>query len=176
MSGLKNTKTLACASFLTAIGIIAGFLKIPVSSIIEIRFTTPVLAAAGILFGPGIAAVIGALTDIGGFIIKPTGPYFPGFTISGIISGLIFGLLLHRRNGYSHGFYRICIAVIVNTVIVNLVLNSLWLAVLYGKGGFLAVLSARALKELIMIPVNIIMIAALDKPVHFILKRSSAAL
>lgn len=175
MSGIKNLRTLTLASFLVAIGIIAGFLKVPISSVIEIRFSTPPLAAAGLLFGPGIAAITGALTDIGGYVVKPTGPFFPGFTLSGILSGVIFGLFLHNRSGAAYSLSRISLAVIVNTVAVNLLLNSLWLTLLYGSGGYVAVLSMRLIKELVLIPVNIIIIAAIAGPVNSLVRRSAVS-
>ncbi len=173
MSGIKNLRTLTMASFLVAIGIIAGFLKVPISNVLEIRFSAVPLAAAGLLFGPAIAAVNGALTDIGGYIVKPTGPFFPGFTISGIVSGIIFGLFLHNRSGAAYSLKRISAAVIVNTVVVNLLLSSLWLTMLYGSGGFAAVLSMRLLKELVMIPVNIIIIAAIAGPVNSLARKGA---
>ena len=115
----------------------------------------------------------GALTDIGGYIVKPTGPFFPGFTISGILSGVIFGLFLHKRSGAAYSLKRISAAVLVNTVVVNLLLNSLWLTLLYGSGGFAAVLSVRLLKELVMIPVNIIIIAAIAGPVNSLARKGA---
>ena len=104
MSNLRNTKVLTAAALLTAIGIIAGFFKIPITNLIEIRFASIPIAAAGALFGPGIAAIVGILTDIGGFLVKPTGPYFPGFTISGAVSGLIYGIMLHRKDNNQAAF------------------------------------------------------------------------
>ena len=174
MSELKNVRTLTLAALLSAIGIIAGFFKIPISEIIEIRFSLLPIAVAGSVFGPCIAAIVGIVSDLGGFLIKPTGPYFPGFTISGAVSGMIFGLCLYQKRGTVPGIHRVLAAVIINSVIVNLLLNSLWLTLLYGKGGFVAVLSARIVKELIMIPINIIMIMAVTRPISVITRSQSA--
>ncbi len=159
------------AALLTAIGIIAATFKIPISNILEIRFSSLALAVAGNIFGPGIAALIGIFSDIGGFVIWPTGPYFPGFTFSAAVSGIIFGSLLHKEDNSFPGIPRIIAAVIINTLLVNILCNSLWLTLLYGKGGFIAVLSARLIKELIMIPVNIILMIGIIKPVDALLKK-----
>ncbi len=159
------------AALLTAIVIAASSIKIPISNILEIRFSTIPLAVSGNIFGPGIAAVIGIMSDLIGFVIWPTGPYFPGFTVSAMISGAIFGLLLHKKDGSFPGLSRVILAVVINAAVVNLVLNSLWLAMLYGKGGFIAVLSARIIKELIMIPINILLISGIIKPVDALLKK-----
>jgi hypothetical protein len=45
-----------------------------------------------------------------------------------------------------------------------MLLNSLWLSMLYGNG-FIPVLTARIVKELVMIPVNTLMLAAVLQPV-----------
>ncbi len=150
MRKLSNTKTLTVAAMLTALGIVLGFFKIPITQLIEIRFGSLPVAMSGMLFGPGVSAVVGALIDIGGYLVKPTGPFFPGFTISGAVSGIIFGLMLH---GKKPTFPRIFVAQTIHTLIVGILMNSYWLSILYLKDGYLAAIISRLLKELIMIPV-----------------------
>ncbi len=157
---------------LTAVGIMTGLFKITFTDILEIRFMFLSLAAVGALFGPVVAAVSGAIIDIGSFLIRPTGTFFPGFTLSSALSGVVFGFFLHDKNGIASGFIRIVTAVVFNTVFINLLLNSLWLSMLYGKGGVIAVMSARLIKEVVLIPINIILVAAVLKPMEIIQKRS----
>ena len=57
---------------------------------------------------------------------------------------------------------RLIISSAIATVIVNMLLNTLWLVIMYDKA-FIALLGTRAIKELIMIPVQIITILALVK-------------
>ena len=170
MSDIKKIKTLTIAAMVTALGIVVGFFKIPITNLLEIRFNTIPLALAGKIFGPYTAGIVGILIDIGSYIIRPTGPYFPGFTLSNALSGVIFGFLLRPKKGTHSPIYRITIAVILNTVFINMILNSVWLMVLYGKESVIAVLSVRLLKEIVLIPVNIIIIAALTKPVEMLLR------
>ena len=165
MLGLKNIKTLTVAALLVALGVLAGFFKIPITNIIEIRFGSIPLAAAGALFGPGIAAIVGALSDLGGYVLMPTGPYFPGFTVSEALSGVVFGIAFGKKGLIHISILRITAAVLTNTLLINLLLNSLWLSMLYGKGGVFAVMTARVLKEILMIPVNVVLIAAILKPI-----------
>ena len=150
MKKLMDTKTLTVAAMLTAIGIILGFFKLPINQLIEIRFGSLPICMAGMLFGPGVAGVVGALVDIGGYLVKPTGPFFPGFTVSGIVGGIIFGLMLHKKK---ITFLRVLMTQIVYTVIVGVIMNSYWLSLLYLKDGYIAAIVARLPKELIMIPV-----------------------
>lgn len=160
MNKLRDTKTLTVAAMLTAIGIILGFFKLPINQLIEIRFGSLPICMAGMLFGPGVAGVVGALVDIGGYLVKPTGPFFPGFTISGIIGGVIFGLMLHKKR---ITFLRVLMTQIVYTLVVGVIMNSYWLSLLYLKDGYLAAIVARLPKELIMIPVYTVLIYSLLK-------------
>ena len=150
MKKLRDTNTLTLAAMLTALGIVLGFLKIPINQIIEIRFGSLPIGIAGMSLGPGIAAIVGALTDIGGYLVKPTGPFFPGFTFSSIVGGIIFGLMLHNKK---ITFARVLATQVVYTIVVGIILNSYWLDVLYFQNGYFATIMARLPKELIMIPI-----------------------
>ena len=152
MEKLRNTKTLTIAGMLTAIGIILGLFKIPINKLIEIRFGSLPIGIGGMYLGPGIAAIIGALVDIGGFIVKPTGPYFPGFTISGIVSGIIYGVILYKKD---LTIPRVIAAEAAHTLIVGILLNTFWLDKLYFNNGFIPTLLVRLPKELVMLPINI---------------------
>ncbi len=94
---LRNTLVLTTSAMLVALGMIFGYFKIPISNIVEIRLGTIPVAIGGMLFGPVIGGVIGGAIDIVGYIAKPTGAFFPGFTISAIASGIIFGICLYKK-------------------------------------------------------------------------------
>ncbi len=159
---LADIRVLAGTGMLSAIAIVLGFFKIPLTQLVELRFSSLPVAAAGYLFGPVCAGAVGFVADVGGYLVRPTGPFFPGFTITSIVSGIIFGCILH---GHKPSLRRILAAQILYTLICGILLNSLWLTILYGRG-FIAVLSARLVKELIMIPVNTAMLAVLMEPLR----------
>ncbi len=166
MQKFRNTKTITVIGMLTAVSVILGYLKIPVTSLIEIRFTNLPIAVGGALLGPVAGGLVGALSDIVQYLAKPTGPFFPGFTISSCVTGIIFGLVLKSKNepASSISIKRIILAEVLVTLLVSLPLNSLWLSMLYGNG-FIAVLSSRLLKELVMFPINTVLLTAVIKPV-----------
>lgn len=158
---LTDVRVLTATGMLSAIAIVLGFFKIPLTQLVELRFGSLPVAAAGYLFGPVCAGAVGFAADVGGYLVRPTGPFFPGFTLSSVISGVIFGCMLY---GKEPTLKRILLAEILYTVVCGILLNSLWLSILYGRG-FIAALSARLVKELVMIPVNTVMLAALMQPV-----------
>ena len=150
MEKIRDTRVLATSAMLLAIAVIMGFLKVPINQFIELRFAYLPIACAGFLFGPGIGGAVGAMSDILGYLVKPTGPYFPGFTLTSLVSGLIYGAGLFRKPVT----FRRCLAVkTVNMIVVSFLMNPLWLVLLYGQG-FFAVLTARVVKTLIMLPIE----------------------
>ena len=159
MSKFKNVQVLTAAAMLAAIAVILGFFKIPLSPTLEIRFAVLPIAVSGAMFGPAMAAVVGILSDVGGYLLKPTGPFFPGFTVSAAISGVIFGLLLYKKKAT---WLRVTGAMTIRTVVVSILLNSYWLTMLYHKG-FVPILAGRITKEMILLPIFIAMILALLK-------------
>ena len=150
MSKFSKVQILAISGMLIAVAAVLSFFKIPVSSILEIRFQSIPMAIGGILFGPITGGIIGAASDVICYLVRPTGPFFPGFTISYFLTGVIFALFLHNRKVT---LIRIILAEVVTAFAIGIVLNSVWLSLLYGNA-FGAVLAARVVKEIVMIPIN----------------------
>lgn len=154
----KAVLRLTTSAMLLALSVILGFFKIPLSQVSEIRLQFLPVAAEGILFGPLYGGIVGGLSDILCYMVRPTGAFFPGFTISAVIQGMIYGLILHE----DHGLKRILLALVLDTVIVSLILNPLWLMILYGNS-FIVVFSARIIKVLIMFPINALFLIAITR-------------
>ncbi len=161
MSKLKNTKVLTTCALLVALGTILGFLKIVISESMEIRFGFFPIAVAGAMFGPGPAAIVGAVIDITGYLVKPTGAFFPGFTLSNVLSGIVYGLLLHRKE---IGLKHIVIAEVLHFVFIYAILNTLWISMLYGMS-FTTYFWVRLPKQIFTLFVNIILLRICIGPV-----------
>ncbi len=151
--------SLAVCGMLVALEVILGFFTVPVSPLLKIGFAFLPVAACGMLFGPVAGGIAGALGDVVSYLIQPTGPYFPGFTLNGFISGFVYGMFLYRR---PVTLPRSFAAKAVITVVISLLLNPLWLSVLYGKA-FFAVVSARIVTNLIELPVDAAILFAVLK-------------
>ena len=96
------------------------------------RFTTRTLTVMALLTALEIvlcAGVVGALADVLGAVLFPIGAYFPGFTLTAFLMGLCYGLFLKGKQS----FPRILGAVAVHQLVLSLLLNSLWISVLYGS-------------------------------------------
>lgn len=144
-----STKKIAYLSLLIALQVIfARFLSINAWNI-RIGFSFLPVAVASIIFGPLYGGIVGAIGDFVGAILFPTGTYFPGFTLTAFINGLIFGLFLYKKQNW----VRVLLAVLCSNIFCTLLLNSLWISVLYGSP-FLPLLTTRLVQSAVTAPVQ----------------------
>ena len=84
----------------------------------------------GYLFGPVWGAIGGGISDfVSSAFFGNQGGFFIGFTLSAMIGPLIYGLLFYKKPVKT---WRIILATILVTVIVNIGLNTLWVHLMYG--------------------------------------------
>ena len=153
-----TTKNLTAMALLIALEIILSrFLSISAWNT-KIGFSFVPVVAAALLLGPVYAGVVAALADFIGAVLFPVGPYFPGFTLTAFLTGLVFGLFLYRQQNLP----RVAGAVAVNQFILSLLLNTLWISVLYGSP-FGPLLVTRIPQCIILTVVQMIVIQLLVK-------------
>ena len=111
------------------------------------------IAAAGALMGPVAAAVVGALGDFFGAHLFPQGAYFAGFTLTNIVVGVAYGLLLHVHRP---GWVRVILATVAVSLC-NLFLNSFWLSLLYASRAYWGWVGVRASTYLFEAPVQAVL-------------------
>lgn len=161
----KNKKIILSAIFLALLIILSRFLSIK-TPIVKISFAFIPTMLCAIWLGPKWTVLINILGDIIGATLFPTGPYFVGYTISTAIAGFIYGILLYKKddNTYSNKQFvlRVIIATVLVTVIVNMGLNTLWTSITSGKA-FIILFTTRIIKQIIMVPIHIIIIIFLEK-------------
>ncbi|MBQ2952619.1 MAG: folate family ECF transporter S component [Clostridia bacterium] len=148
-----SIQVLTFTAMLTALQIVlANLLQIPLLGKQYSLWLLPI-AAAGALLGPVPAMIVGALGDLIGANLFPQGAYFPGFTLTNALAGLVCGLVLHRRRPH---VLRVIIAVAVSLLIAWL-LNSFWLSLLGFVPGrsFWAWAAVRAVNYPIELVVNV---------------------
>lgn len=88
---LRKTKVMAVAAMLIAIGVILGFFSVQLTEFIRIGFSGIPNELASMLFGPVVGGIMGGIGDILKFLIKPTGPYFFGYTLNAMLGPVIYG-------------------------------------------------------------------------------------
>lgn len=163
-----KTKMIVLMSLFMAINIIlTRALSFYIVSSIRIDFGNVPIIIAGIILGPIAGAVTGGLSDLVGVLLipAPTGSaFFPGFTLSKILVGVIPALLTRYFKGSL--LLRIVLSVVLTEVICSVILDTIWLSMLLNKG-ILVLLPARLIaKTAIMaaeIPIICIVIKRLKK-------------
>lgn len=91
------------------------------------------LLLSGFLLGPLAGAATGAIGDIIGGIVFPTGgAYFPGFTLSAIVVGLIPGLTRKVAGNRTLKPWMIITVVVITEIIASIFMNSLWISMMAG--------------------------------------------
>lgn len=159
---LRNVRCITLMAMFAAISIILGSFTIMVGDFLKIGFTFLPNEFVYYLFGPAVGAAYGGALDILNYIIKPVGRFFPGFTISGILTGILYGIIMYKR---PLSIKRIIIANIVRSVFIDLLLNTYWLTILYGTS-FMVLIPLRMPKILIMLPVETILLYMVIKGVE----------
>ena len=158
---LHKTRTLAVTALFIAMNITMDAMNIRIQLTPQLRIEFAFLANAmvGMLFGPVVAMMAGAAGDLVGFLFNNGGgAYFPGFTVTAVLAGLVWGIAFYRRPvSYRRAF---CAKLVVN-LLLNICLNSIWLKILYGKG-LLADLPLRIFKNVAMLPLEALMLVAVS--------------
>ena len=160
-----NTKKLITLSVLVAMDVVlTRFLSINAwNTRIGFGFVPMVIAA--MMYGPLSAGIVAALADFIGAILFPTGPYFPGFTFSVFLMGLVFGLFLYK----DRSFWRVVVSVLITQFVISLFLTTYWISFLYGAN-YKALLATRVVQsaiisaaQIIVIPLMAQLVKRLDK-------------
>lgn len=154
---IKKMRVLTFSAMIIALGLIVNLFSIPVGLNLHISLTFLVLACGSLVFGPIVGLYIGLIYDFLGYVMYPSGVFFPGYTLSTMLEFFIYGIFLYRKRITVFGV--LTAKAIVNFGI-HVILGSLWSSMLYGKGYYY--FFAKSLtKNIIMLPVEVILLIIL---------------
>lgn len=141
-STTRSTQRLVTLALMVAANVVLSrFLSISLWNL-KIGFAFVPVALAAILYGPVAGGIVGALGDYIGATMFPIASYFPGFTFTAFLVGAIYGLFLHKKQELP----RILLAVVLTECIGSLLLNTLWISLLFGAP-FASLLLPRAVQS-----------------------------
>lgn len=163
INGREFSKKLAVLAVLTAIGVVLGRF-VPLLNMLTSKYDFSFVAVmlAAYLTGPVGGAVVGGLVDLIGALLVPSGAYFPGFTATAAVTGLVFGLLLYKKVSIP----RIIIAVLSTQLVCSLLVNTWFIATFFSPKGFVALLTTRALQASIMAVIQIVFAVLVLKKIN----------
>ncbi|MDT2673132.1 folate family ECF transporter S component [Enterococcus dongliensis] len=102
------------------LGIETQFLKVSFTFIPEIIM--------GMLFGPIWTGIGSVIADFIGMSLFAKAPFFIGFTINAFLEGAIYGYFFYKKEITWKNSIQ---SVLVSTILINLILTPLWLAMMY---------------------------------------------
>ena len=145
-----DTKKLAISAMIITLDVIFTRLLAINTPLMKIGFGFAAVALAAMMFGPIWAMFTAALGDFVGSMIFPVGPFFPGFTLTAALTGLIFGLCLYNKRGSK---LRPIIAAALNCLLVTLIANTALIAYISGND-YSVLFTTRIVQFLVMFPVQ----------------------
>ena len=174
-TGKITLRQLTVSALLIALDVVFSRVLAINTPLMKIGLGFAAVALSAMLYGPLWAALTAALGDLIGALLFPTGAYFPGFTATAALTGLIFGLFLYRRE---KSWLRAFLAALCNCLLVTLLLNTLMIAVFFRSSpaelagadfvrfmeltSLKALLAARIPQFFIMLAVQTLVLAALQ--------------
>ncbi len=145
-----NTRDLVMASIFIALSVVfARLFSIKISEGLRLSFGQTPIILAGLILGPVWGMLVGGLADITGFLVAPLGAYIPGLTLTSALVGLIPGLI--RKYVFKKNMpLAVIVSVVIDMLLVNGLLATYFLALVYSKRTFSAWFAARIPVELTM--------------------------
>lgn len=166
----RNVRVLAFSGLVCAMAMVLETMPIYLlGPTLKIYFSFLAVSLGCMCYGPLVGIMAGAVIDSVGFLISSYGePYFPGLMISAMLSGLIYGVMLYRRKPT---VWRIILTRLIINYGINVLLGSVWKAMLYGKG-YLYYATSGLVKNAIMLPIEVfLMWVVLNAAVRYGLDR-----
>ncbi len=128
---VKKTKDLAIVSILFAMMFACKSIPIPSGfGSLGIGFTYLFFSIITMIYGPICGLFIGALSDILGFFIFPsgTGPFFFGYTLDAMLAGFTYGIAFYKTKVT---FSKCLLARLFVNIVINVIFGSLWWKIVY---------------------------------------------
>ena len=147
---LRDLRKLTFAALMIALCVVLGHIpSVPLFGGAKITWGFLARALCALVCGPVLGVVFGFSEDILSLFLTGGGgyPFFPGYTLTTMLGVLIYALFLYRAE---LNIRRVFLAKLL-TNIQNVVLGSLWSAILYGKAWSVMAVGS-FWKNLIMLP------------------------
>lgn len=156
----KKLRMIIFSSLMIALSVVLGYISIDVAPNFKISLANVPVMFTGMVLGPIFGLLVGIITDVLNFILKPSGPFHFGFTLTnglyGFLPGLFY-LFLKKKASSFMSIKNIAVTVFVTEFIGSVVLYTYFLSSLYG-GGFIAMLPIRLLKGIVMALIQTVII------------------
>lgn len=156
---LRDLRKLTFAALMIAMCVVLSHVpSVPLFGGAKVTWGFLARSVCALVCGPVLGVVFGFAEDLLSFFLTGGGgyPFFPGYTLTTMLGVLIYALFFYRT---PITVRKIFFAKLL-TNIENVLLGALWMAILSGKAWYVTA-SASALKNLIMLPVQTVLLVLL---------------
>ena len=153
---VKKPRILAVTALFIGLDIIIGmfYIPMPFGDNLRVYFGYFTNSMCCMVCGPVMALIFGFVRDILGFLANPSGGFFFGYTLSAMLGSLVYALFFYRAR---ITVVRILCCKLIINMCVNILLGSLWSAILFSKGYYFYMVSS-TVKNLMLLPVEVILL------------------
>ena len=151
---LRNLRMLTLAAIVVALRIVLSGLYIPLGDNLNIFFGYFVNSLGAAIYGPVVALLSGFATDVLGYFVHPTGPFFPGYVLSTMLGSFFYALFFYRAR---ITVVRVILAKLSVNLLVNVGLGALWSAIQFSKGYYYYLVKS-LMKNLGMLPLEVLLL------------------
>ncbi len=134
--------------------IVLSGLYIPLGDNLNIFFGYFVNSLGAAIYGPVVALLSGFATDVLGYFVHPTGPFFPGYVLSTMLGSFFYALFFYRARVTA---LRVVLAKLSVNLLVNVGLGALWSAIQFSKGYYYYLVKSLA-KNIGLLPVEALLL------------------
>lgn len=138
MQKINKTKQLTTMALLTTVSLVlTRFLSFYIpfmgAQSMRVGFGEIPIILAGLLMGAPAGGLVGLAADIVGATLFPSGPYFPGFSLSALLTGFmpaLFFTLLNKKE-QTPKKAMLFLSILCTQFLTSAVLNTLWIVIVY---------------------------------------------
>ena len=163
----KNLHTVVLCGLMGALSVILGMFASIHLGPFSITYAWIPNRIVDFMFGPVVGAAYGGIMDIIKFIIKPNGSFNLAYTAMAILAGLVFGAILYKKQV---SFMRIVFAQALVKAFINAGMGTYLMAFERGQA-FMTLMPVRLVKNLIMIPLDSILLFVILTSIMKVLPR-----
>ena len=155
-----SVKAMVYAGVSVALAVLFSYVFAIQTPLVRVTFGFLPIAIYGAMYGPWKAGLVAAAADFIGTAMLGTSIFFPGFLVSGFLTGFIYGWFFHRHRVT---IWRACVPFFLVMVFIHLGLNTLWLTIFYHKAAS-AIFLSRLIKNIICYPMEVGLFLAVYRP------------
>ena len=157
---MKNPRTLIFAALILALRIAAKPISINIAGDLNEGVGFIINAFGSMVYGPVVALLSGALSDTLGFLVFPSGVYFPGYLITEMAGSFVFALFLYRAEISIPRLIlcRFCICFFVN-ILLAYPIHTAYYSIMLGKDYNLTWI--RIVKNIVLFPIEAVLLAVI---------------